>query len=85
MFLITLYNPKMEVPNNDAPRATNASDLSAGLAICCAAGCDRARQALRGFLGSIKVVAEPTPMLLYSEPGFEAGVTREPGMAEYCW
>jgi hypothetical protein len=39
-----------------------------------------ARQELKGFLGSIGVVAEPTRMLLYSERGFvEAALMRAAG------
>ena len=41
---------------------------------------DLARQELRGFLGSIRVVAEPTRMMLYSERGFvEAALMRAAG------
>jgi site-specific DNA recombinase len=41
---------------------------------------DLARQELKGFLGSIRVVAEPTRMLLYSERGFvEAALMRAAG------
>ena len=39
-----------------------------------------ARHELKGYLGSIRVVAEPTRMLLYSERGFvEAAVMRAGG------
>lgn len=41
---------------------------------------DLARQELKGYLGSIRVVAEPTRMLLYSERGFvEAAIMRAGG------
>jgi hypothetical protein len=44
---------------------------------------DLARQELKGYLGSIRVVAEPTRMLLYSERGFvEAAVMRAGGTME---
>jgi hypothetical protein len=44
---------------------------------------DLARQELKGYLGSIRVVAEPTRMLLYSERGFvEAAVMRTGGTME---
>jgi hypothetical protein len=39
-----------------------------------------ARQELKGYLGSIRVVAEPKRMLLYSETGFvEAALKRAVG------
>jgi hypothetical protein len=41
---------------------------------------DLARRELKGYLGSIRVVAEPTRMLLYSERGFvEAALMRAAG------
>lgn len=44
---------------------------------------DLARQELKGYLGSIRVVAEPTRMLLYSERSFvEAAIMRASGTME---
>jgi hypothetical protein len=66
--LIPMFTEEIELAVETLPKTLAAGNV------------ELARQELKGFLGSIRVVAEPTRMLLYSERGFvEAVLMRAAG------